>query len=38
MTQVAIKQMLAQKSGGSIVGIAASLADNPIEGRCTARL
>ena len=32
MTQLAIKQMLAQKSGGSIVSITASLADNPIEG------
>src|SRR4029077_3327379 len=30
MTQLAIKQMLAQKSGGSIVSITASLADNPI--------
>src|SRR5262245_3545600 len=28
----AIKQMLAQKSGGSIVSITASLADNPIAG------
>jgi NAD(P)-dependent dehydrogenase (short-subunit alcohol dehydrogenase family) len=32
MTQLAIKQMLAQKSGGSIVNITASLADNPIAG------
>jgi NAD(P)-dependent dehydrogenase (short-subunit alcohol dehydrogenase family) len=32
MTQLAIKQMLAQKSGGSIVSITASLADNPIAG------
>jgi NAD(P)-dependent dehydrogenase (short-subunit alcohol dehydrogenase family) len=31
-TQVAIKQMLAQKSGGSIVTITAALADNPILG------
>jgi NAD(P)-dependent dehydrogenase (short-subunit alcohol dehydrogenase family) len=29
---LAIKQMLAQKSGGSIVSITASLADNPIAG------
>lgn len=32
MTQLAIKQMLAQKSGGSVVSITASLADNPIAG------
>ena len=32
MTQLAIKQMLGQKSGGSIVSITASLADNPIAG------
>ena len=32
VTQLAIKQMLAQKSGGSIVSIPASLADNPIAG------
>ena len=32
ITQLAIKQMLAQKSGGSIVSITASLADNPIAG------
>jgi NAD(P)-dependent dehydrogenase (short-subunit alcohol dehydrogenase family) len=32
ITQLAIKQMLAQKSGGSIVNITASLADNPIAG------
>ena len=32
MTQLAVKQMLAQKSGGSIVSITASLADNPIAG------
>src|SRR5262249_25568665 len=33
ITQLAIKQMLAQKSGGSVVSITASLADNPIAGR-----
>jgi NAD(P)-dependent dehydrogenase (short-subunit alcohol dehydrogenase family) len=32
ITQLAIKQMLAQKAGGSIVTITASLADNPIAG------
>jgi NAD(P)-dependent dehydrogenase (short-subunit alcohol dehydrogenase family) len=32
MTQLVIKQMLAQKSGGSIVSITAALADNPIAG------
>jgi NAD(P)-dependent dehydrogenase (short-subunit alcohol dehydrogenase family) len=32
ITQLAIKRMLAQKSGGSIVSITASLADNPIAG------
>jgi NAD(P)-dependent dehydrogenase (short-subunit alcohol dehydrogenase family) len=32
MTQLAIKQMLAQKSGGSIVSVTAALADNPIAG------
>jgi NAD(P)-dependent dehydrogenase (short-subunit alcohol dehydrogenase family) len=32
VTQPAIKQMLVQKSGGSIVSITASLADNPIAG------
>jgi NAD(P)-dependent dehydrogenase (short-subunit alcohol dehydrogenase family) len=32
VTQLAIKQMLLQKSGGSIVTITASLADNPIAG------
>jgi NAD(P)-dependent dehydrogenase (short-subunit alcohol dehydrogenase family) len=32
LTQLAIKQMLAQKSGGSIVSITASLADHPIAG------
>jgi NAD(P)-dependent dehydrogenase (short-subunit alcohol dehydrogenase family) len=31
-TQLAIKQMLAQRSGGSIVSITAALADNPIAG------
>jgi len=32
MTQLAIKQMVTQKSGGSIVSITASLAENPIAG------
>src|SRR6516165_1089478 len=32
ITQLTIKQMLAQNSGGSIVSITASLADNPIAG------
>jgi NAD(P)-dependent dehydrogenase (short-subunit alcohol dehydrogenase family) len=32
VTQLAIKRMLVQKSGGSIVSITASLADNPIAG------
>ena len=32
ITQLAIKQILAQKSGGSVVSITASLADNPIGG------
>ncbi len=32
LTQLAIKQMLAQRTGGSIVTITASLADNPIAG------
>ena len=32
LTQLAIKQMLSQKTGGSIVTITASLADNPIAG------
>ncbi len=32
ITQLAIKQMLAQKTGGSIVTITAALADNPIRG------
>ncbi len=31
-TQLVIKHMLAQKSGGSIVSITSSLADNPIAG------
>ncbi len=32
LTQLAIRQMLSQKTGGSIVTITASLADNPIAG------
>ena len=32
LTQHTVKQMLAQKTGGSIVTITASLADNPIAG------
>ena len=32
ITQLAVKQMQAQKSGGSIVSITAALADNPIVG------
>jgi len=32
VTQLAVKQMQAQQTGGSIVSITASLADNPIEG------
>jgi len=32
ITQLAIKQMLAQKSGGSVVSVTAALADNPIAG------
>jgi NAD(P)-dependent dehydrogenase (short-subunit alcohol dehydrogenase family) len=32
ITQLAVKQMQAQKSGGSIVSITASLAENPIAG------
>lgn len=32
VTQLAIRQMLLQKTGGSIVTITASLADNPIAG------
>ena len=33
ITQLAVKQMLSQKSGGSIVTISAALADNPIAGQ-----
>src|SRR5712672_4667601 len=32
ITQLAVKQMQAQKTGGSIVSISAALADNPIAG------
>src|SRR6202023_1116913 len=32
ITQLAVKQMLAQKNGGSVVSITASLVDNPIAG------
>jgi NAD(P)-dependent dehydrogenase (short-subunit alcohol dehydrogenase family) len=32
ITQFVVKQMLAQKSGGSVVGITSSLVDNPIGG------
>src|SRR5262249_54448974 len=32
ITQLSIKQMLAQKAGGSIVTITAALADNPVAG------
>jgi NAD(P)-dependent dehydrogenase (short-subunit alcohol dehydrogenase family) len=32
MTQIAIRQMLAQKSGGSIVSVTSSLVDHPIVG------
>jgi NAD(P)-dependent dehydrogenase (short-subunit alcohol dehydrogenase family) len=32
ITQLAVKQMQAQRSGGSIVSITASLAENPIAG------
>jgi NAD(P)-dependent dehydrogenase (short-subunit alcohol dehydrogenase family) len=32
ITQLAVKQMLAQKSGRSVVGITSSLVDNPIGG------
>jgi NAD(P)-dependent dehydrogenase (short-subunit alcohol dehydrogenase family) len=32
ITQLVIKQMLAQKKGGSIVNVTAALADNPIAG------
>jgi NAD(P)-dependent dehydrogenase (short-subunit alcohol dehydrogenase family) len=31
-TQLAVKQMLARKSGGSVVGITSSLVENPIGG------
>jgi NAD(P)-dependent dehydrogenase (short-subunit alcohol dehydrogenase family) len=36
VTQLAIKQMLSQKTGGSIVTITASLADNPVAGATAA--
>ena len=32
ITQLAVKQMQAQRSGGSVVSITAALADNPIAG------
>jgi NAD(P)-dependent dehydrogenase (short-subunit alcohol dehydrogenase family) len=32
ITQLAVKQMLAQKSGGSVVGITSSMVENPIAG------
>ena len=32
ITQLAVKQMLLQKSGGSVVGITSSLVENPIGG------
>jgi len=32
ITQLAVKQMLAQKSGGSVVAITTSLVDNPVYG------
>jgi NAD(P)-dependent dehydrogenase (short-subunit alcohol dehydrogenase family) len=32
VTQLAVKQMQRQKSGGSVIGITAALADNPIAG------
>ncbi len=32
VTQLAVKRMLAQKTGGSVVTITAALADNPIRG------
>ena len=32
ITQLAVKQMQAQKTGGSIVSITAALADNPVAG------
>jgi NAD(P)-dependent dehydrogenase (short-subunit alcohol dehydrogenase family) len=31
-TQLAVKQMLSQKSGGSVVSITSSIVDNPISG------
>jgi NAD(P)-dependent dehydrogenase (short-subunit alcohol dehydrogenase family) len=37
LTKLAIKQMLAQKTGGSIVTITAALARNPIRGVTAAR-
>jgi NAD(P)-dependent dehydrogenase (short-subunit alcohol dehydrogenase family) len=36
ITQLAVKQMLSQKTGGSIVTITAALADNPIAGATAA--
>ena len=33
ITQLAVKQMQAQKSGGSVVSISSALADNPIAGQ-----
>ena len=32
ITQFAVKQMLAQKTGGSVVGITSSMVENPIMG------
>src|SRR6202043_1089274 len=32
ITQLAVKQMLAQRTGGSVVGITSSLVENPIGG------
>jgi NAD(P)-dependent dehydrogenase (short-subunit alcohol dehydrogenase family) len=38
ITQLAVKQMLSQKSGGSVVAITSSLVENPIGGcRCPCR-
>jgi NAD(P)-dependent dehydrogenase (short-subunit alcohol dehydrogenase family) len=37
VTQLAIKHMLAQKTGGSIVTITAALARNPIRDRITSK-
>ena len=37
VTQLAVKQMLAQKTGGSIVTITAALARNPVRGVAAAR-